>query len=139
MVGIMLITLHALLQFIAIALWDKLGITKGHSNRRARILISETMLFTVPYNPLSVPLKGLCLNAINNIPSVAASQLLAMVGSAPLQTQALSIHPFVRDFCLYMKYVEKKKRFKMPSFWTETHKPVRRKWGYLFDTVLLIQ
>lgn len=62
-----------------------------------------------------------------------------MAGSAPLQAQALSIDPFVRDFCLYVKYVKKKKRFKMPSFWTETHEPVGRKWGCLFDTVLLVR
>lgn len=46
---------------------------------------------------------------LTNIPPVAAAQLLAMAGSAPLQAQALSIDPFVRDFCLYVKYVKKKK------------------------------
>lgn len=73
---------------------------------------------------------------LTNIPPVAAAQLPAMAGSAPFQAQALNIDPLVRNFCLYVKYVGK--RYKMPSFWTETQEPAGRKWGYLFDTVPLI-
>lgn len=76
---------------------------------------------------------------LTHIPPAAAAQLRLWQDLLHfrLRLWALTLLSEI-SVCMWSMW-KKKKRFKMPSFWTETHEPAGRKWGCLFDTVLLVR